>query len=94
MAFISYSPCEQLRQENEDSFSVCLPTGASEEQHNKYRVLPGLIHQPLQLERPERGMEGACPAQPHGNISDQTVLKFLVSPNCRNIHFLPLLTLF
>lgn len=87
MAFISYSPCEQLRQEKEDSFSVDLPTGASEEQRNKYRFLPGLIHQPLQLERLEREMESGCPAQPHGNISDQTVLKFLVSPNCRNNHF-------
>lgn len=62
-----------MGRENEHLFSsVDLPTGASEEQRNKYMVLPGQTLQLLALERLEGWVEGGCPIQPHGNVPDQT----------------------
>lgn len=48
-AFVLYSSLEQLGQKNGDS-SGDLPTGASEEQNNKYMVFPGQIQQVLALQ--------------------------------------------
>lgn len=49
-AFVLYSSLEQLGQKNEDSCSGDIPTGASEEQNNKYMFFPGQIQQLLALQ--------------------------------------------